>query len=184
MKREVIFSGIGGQGVMVIGELLCKAAINSGYQVTFAPAYGQEKRGGRTMCQIVLSRTMGSPVISAADLLLVMDEKSLNDFESVVKQDGCLILNESIIKKSITRTDVKVIKAPFNDIAKELGNTKVANMVALGAVLGCSDTISLDAVKAVLATIFTENKKHFVEINLKAIDAGYSLAKEYIADRF
>lgn len=184
MKHELIFSGIGGQGVMVIGELLCKTAIDAGYQVTFAPAYGQEKRGGRTMCQIVLSQTMGSPVISAADLLLVMDEKSLNDFEKVVKQDGYLILNESIIKKPITRTDVKLIKAPFNDIAKELGNTRVANMVALGAVLGCFDTISLAAVKAALATIFTDNKKHFVEINLTAIDAGYAFAKEYIANRF
>ena len=85
-EKSIHVSGIGGQGVVSIGELICTAAMKEGYTVTFAPSYGQEKRGGRTMCQMVVSEEMGSPIISEADVLLVMDERSLHDYEHQVKK--------------------------------------------------------------------------------------------------
>ena len=97
MKYELLFSGIGGQGVITLGETLCDAAIKAGFNVTFVPFYGQEKRGGRTMCNIVISDGVESPIISAADIMLIFDEKSLGDYQQLVAADGTLILNSSMI---------------------------------------------------------------------------------------
>ena len=97
MKSELIFSGIGGQGTILMGKMACTAAAKKGYNVTLSPAYGQEKRGGRASCQVVISEEMGSMMISAADTILVMDEKSLKDYESKVKPGGTLIINSSMI---------------------------------------------------------------------------------------
>jgi len=170
MKHEVIFSGIGGQGVILAGKLLCTAAAKEGYTVTLAPAYGQEKRGGRTSCQVVISDEIGSPVISEADLILVFDEKSLEDYENKVKKDGYLLINSSMINIEPKRTDIKVVKIPLNDVANEVGNARTANMVALGAVLKYFDLISLEDMKQIMAK---EMKSSIVEINQKALQAGY-----------
>ena len=82
MKSELIFSGIGGQGTILMGKMACTAATKKGYNVTLSPTYGQEKRGGRASCQVVISEEMGSMIISKADTILVMDEKSLKDYEN------------------------------------------------------------------------------------------------------
>lgn len=174
MKSQFMFSGIGGQGVISIGELICYAAVQKDYIVTFTPSYGQEKRGGRTMCQIVVSEQMGSPVISAADLLLVMDERSLVDYEVMLKPGGVLILNSNLVKREPERKDIQVIPVPVNDIAVQTGNAKTANMVALGAAMKYLDFVDLDMVKSHLKEIFPGTKEKLIEINEKALDAGYS----------
>jgi len=174
MKHEVIFSGIGGQGVILAGKLLCTAAAKEGYTVTLAPAYGQEKRGGRTSCQVVISDEIGSPVISEADLILVFDEKSLEDYENKVKKDGYLLINSSMINIEPKRTDIKVVKIPLNDVANEIGNARTANMVALGAVLKYLRLISLEDIKKVMTE---EMKSSIVEINQKALQAGYDYVR-------
>jgi 2-oxoglutarate ferredoxin oxidoreductase subunit gamma len=174
MKHELIFSGIGGQGVMSIGELLCSAAVKEGYVVTFSPSYGQEKRGGRTMCQIVISDEMGSPVISAAELMLVMDERSLRDYEAMIAPGGYLIVNSNMITIETNRQDVQVIKIPCNDLAKEIGNAKTANMVALGAAMKYFSFLGLSDVKLHLADIFTGGKSKLIAVNEKALDAGFN----------
>ena len=174
MKHEVIFSGIGRQGVILAGKLLCTAAAKEGYTVTLAPAYGQEKRGGRTSCQVVISDEIGSPVISEADLILVFDEKSLEDYENKVKKDGYLLINSSMINIEPKRTDIKVVKIPLNDVANEIGNARTANMVALGAVLKYLRLISLEDIKKVMTE---EMKSSIVEINQKALQAGYDYVR-------
>lgn len=174
MRHELMFSGIGGQGVMLLGELLCSTAVKSGHTVTFAPSYGQEKRGGRTMCQIVVSDEMGSPVISAAELLMVFDEKSLAEYEHIVKSEGYIIINSSLINIEPTRKDVQVIKVPLNELAQEIGNPKTANMVALGAVLNFVDFVEREAVEAQVTNLFPPHKANLIEINQKAVETGYS----------
>lgn len=173
MKSEIIFSGVGGQGIMLIGKMLCSAAAKKCYQVTFAPTYGQEKRGGRTSCQIVISDTVDSPVISEADIVMIMDENSLVDFEDKVKKDSYLIVNSSMIEKEISRHDIKVIKVPINDIAKEIGNSKSANIVALGIVLKYINCISLEDIEDYLGKTF---KGSAVESNRDALQAGFNYA--------
>lgn len=173
MKSQFMFSGIGGQGVISIGELICFAAVEKNYTVTFTPSYGQEKRGGRTMCQIVVSEKIGSPIISEADLLLVMDERSLADYEGMLKKDGVLILNSNMIQKKPQRDDIQIVSVPVNDIAVEVGNAKAANSVALGVAMKYLDFVGLDAVKAHLKDIFPGEKGKLIAVNEKALDAGF-----------
>lgn len=178
MKSCFMFSGIGGQGIMSIGELICSAAVRKAdYVVTFTPFYGQEKRGGRTMCQIVVSEEMGSPILSKADLLLVMDERSMSDYEHMVKTGGTLILNSDLVFKEPERPDMVVHKVPFNELAKTAGNAKTANMAALGAALWDLNFVTLDDIKACLPEIFPGEKQKHIPVNEMALNAGY----EYIS---
>lgn len=174
MKSQFMFSGIGGQGVISIGELICQAAVRKGYIVTFSPSYGQEKRGGRTMCQMSVSEKMGSPIISEAELLLVMDERSLKDYEAMVKPGGKLIINSNLVSIKPARTDIDVIYAPVNDMAMELGNAKTANMVALGVAMKYLDFVSLDDVKDELKSVFPGKKEKLIPVNRDALDKGYA----------
>lgn len=174
MKQEMLFSGIGGQGIMLLGEILCNVAGKAGYKVTFAPFYGQEKRGGRTMCHVVIADTMESPIISEAKVMLVMDEKSFVDFEELVEpKEGVLLVNSSMIDKEPTRDDIQVKNYPFYDIASELGNPKGANMVALGALMKFVPFISKEDVIEEMKAAFAA-KPQFVESNIKAFEAGYN----------
>ena len=174
MKSELIFSGIGGQGTILMGKMACTAASKKGYNVTLSPAYGQEKRGGRASCQVVISEEIGSPVISEADTILVMDEKSLIDYESKVKPGGTLIINSSMITKKAERTDIKVLEIPFTEIATEVATAKSANMVALGAVVNTMHLITLDDAKEVIKM---KMKPALVDANIKALEAGYDYVK-------
>lgn len=170
MKKEIIFSGVGGQGIMLIGNILCNVASGKDYNVTFAPTYGQEKRGGRTSCQIVISDSMESPVISEADIVLVMDEKSLVDFEGSVKKGADLIVNSSMIEKEVKRDDINILRIPINEIADNLKNSRSANIVALGAVLKYIDCVSFEEVNDYLGRVF----KGSVKVNNeRALKAGY-----------
>ncbi len=170
MKSKLIFSGIGGQGTILMGKMICTAAAKKGYYVTLSPAYGQEKRGGRASCQVVISEEMSSMIISEADTILVMDEKSLNDYENKVKAGGTLIINQSMITKDAQRKDINVVKIPFTEIAAKAATAKSANIVALGAVVKTLDIVTLDDAKEVIKV---KMKPALVEQNIKALEAGY-----------
>ena len=174
MKFQLMLSGVGGQGVMSIGELLCGAVAKQDKIVTFAPTYGAEKRGGRTMCQIVISDKTTSPIVSSVDVLMVMDDKSLDEYLEYVKKDGVLIVNSNLIEKEIVRNDIRVYKVPMNDIAVKAGNVKCSNMIALGTVLRFQDIMDLDSIKAELPSIFPGRKEKLIPLNEKALDMGYA----------
>jgi len=172
MKHEMLFSGIGGQGIMMLGEILCNVAVEEGYQVTFAPFYGQEKRGGRTMCHVVIADEQGSPIISEAELMLVMDEKSLVDFENLMAPTGTLLINNSMIDLEPTCQCGKVVKVPFYEIANALGNSKTANMVALGYLLKFMPYIPYEKVAKEIEKAF-EAKPKVIALNVQALKTGY-----------
>ena len=174
MKYELLFSGIGGQGVITLGETLCDAAIKAGYNVTFVPFYGQEKRGGRTMCNIVISDGMESPIISAADIMLIFDERSLGDYQNMMAEDGTLILNSSMIEMEPTCKCANVQKVPFYDIAQELGNPKTANVVAMGYIAKMLPMIPYEIIAAEVEKSFAKKPK-LIPINLEALHKGYEL---------
>ena len=176
MKCELLFSGIGGQGVITLGETLCDAAIKAGYNVTFVPFYGQEKRGGRTMCNIVISDGVESPIISAADIMLIFDERSLGDYQNIMAEDGILILNSSMIDLEPTCKCGSIKKIPFYDVAQELGNSKTANVVALGYIAKLLPMIPYETIAAEVEKSFAKKPK-LIPINLEALKKGY----EYLA---
>ena len=171
MKSEIIFSGIGGQGTILMGKMVCAAAAKKDLNVTLAPAYGQEKRGGRASCQVVISKEIGSPVISVADTILVMDEESFKDYEKRVKAGGTFIINSSMVDLKTTRQDIKVLEIPFTEIASEVATGRSANMVALGAVVKTLNIVNIDDVKEILKD---NMKAHLIEANTKALEAGYN----------
>lgn len=171
MKSELIFSGIGGQGTILMGKMICTAAAKKGLDVTLSPAYGQEKRGGRASCQVVISEEMGSPVISLADTILVMDEGSFKDYENKVKPNGTLIVNSSMISSKSERKDINIVEIPFTAIATEVATGKSANMVALGAVVKTLHIVTLEDAKEVVKA---KMKPALVEANVKALEAGYN----------
>ena len=172
--KELLLSGIGGQGVITLGETLCNAAIKAGYNVTFVPFYGQEKRGGRTMCNITISEGVESPIISEADIMLIFDDRSLEDYQSIMSPDGILIINSSMVEAEPNCTYKKLMKVPFNDIALELGNAKAANVVAMGVIAKLLPEIPFDLISEEVAASFSAKPK-LIPMNLDALKKGYEL---------
>ena len=173
MKKELLFSGIGGQGIMNLGEILCQAAIEDDYNVTFSPVYSAEKRGGRTMCNIIISTEIECQIVSEADVMLIMDDASLKDYQHLASENGVLILNAQVdLKPECPCKNIKVV--PFIETAMKLGNAKVANIVALGYVLRYLDFIRYDAVEELIKKTFA-GKEKLIPLNLEALKTGYEM---------
>lgn len=175
MKQELLFSGIGGQGVITIGEIVCYAAAKAGYHTTFVPFYGSEKRGGRTMCNVVVSDEVESPIISEANVMLIMDERSMKDYQELMAEDGVLIYNGSMISLEPVCKCKAVEKIPFNDLAMKLGNPKVANIIALGCAARLLPMLPYDYIAREVKQNFAAKPK-LIDINLEALKKGYDLA--------
>lgn len=176
MTLEAIFAGFGGQGVMLIGQLLAYSGMYEGKNVSWFPAYGPEMRGGTANCSVVVSDDpVGSPVISEPDVLVAMNRPSLEKFEKMLKPGGILFYNTSLIDIKPQRTDIKVIGIPANDIATELGNAKVANMVVMGAILKATGAVDLETVVSVLKKTMTGSKQSLIPLNRTALERGMAL---------
>lgn len=181
MHTEIVMAGFGGQGVLLIGKLMAYAGMQAGHEVTWMPSYGPEMRGGTCNCTVVLSdKQIGSPLSKNPNVLIVLNLPSLDKFEDSVQPGGIIVVNTSLINRLPRRTDVTVVPVPANEIARELGNAKAANMVALGAFLGASGIADLENVKAVLAETFATRPK-LVPLNQEALRRGYEIGQAHAA---
>lgn len=168
-----IFAGFGGQGVLLIGQLLAYAGMYEDKNVSWLPSYGPEMRGGTANCSVVVSdEPIASPVLSMADCVIAMNTPSLDKFESCVMPGGKLFINSSIIEKKATRSDIDVYYVPCNEIADKLGNPKVANMAMLGAYLEATKAAKTESVLDALLYKLGEKKAHLIPLNREAIEAG------------
>jgi len=173
MYQGIRISGFGGQGVISAGILLAQAGMMEGKEVSFFPAYGAEMRGGTANCSVVIaSDEVTTPIVSEPDTVIVLNEPSLAKFETAVKPGGLLIINSSLINSKATRKDIKVLYVPCNEIAGELGNAKIMNMVALGAFAAVTGAISLDAIGRALPKVYKKLKPEVIELNVKALKRG------------
>ena len=173
MYQGIRISGFGGQGVISAGILLAQAGMMEGKEVSFFPAYGAEMRGGTANCSVVIaSDEVTTPIVSEPDTVIVLNEPSLAKFEQAVKPGGLLIINSSLINSKATRKDIKVLYVPCNEIAGELGNAKIMNMVALGAFAASTGAISLDAIGRALPKVYKKLKPEVIELNIKALKRG------------
>ncbi len=174
LNERIICAGFGGQGVMLMGQLISYAGMLENKEVSWLPSYGPEMRGGTANCSVMVSdRPIGSPVITDnATTAIVLNLPSLDKFESDVLAGGNLIINSSLIEKKASRDDLKVFYVPANEIAVELGNAKVANMVMLGAYLEITKTVSVESVMTALRKVFGESKAHLMKINEDALNKG------------
>ena len=143
METNLCVAGFGGQGIMSLGKFLADATCNStDKNVTFFPSYGAEQRGGTANCYVVISDDdIGAPLGDVMDNLIVMNGPSLVRFLPTLKRGGTLFINSSIVPDEIDRGDVKVVRAPVTELALEMGNAKVLNVIMLGVYVGYTEVI-------------------------------------------
>lgn len=178
MHTEVLFAGFGGQGVMLIGQMLAYAGMNEGRQVCYMPSYGPEMRGGTAYASVIVSdRPIGSPVVRNPRHVAVLNLPSLEKFGPRVKPGGLLLINSSLIEATSPRTDIDILRVPANEVAIAEGNGKAANMAILGAYLGRTGTVKLDTVEALLEKQFGR-KPELYELNLRVLRLGFDLGQE------
>ena len=173
MYQGIRISGFGGQGVISAGVLLAQAGMMEGKEVSFFPSYGAEMRGGTANCSVVVaSDEVSTPIVSTPDTAIVLNEPSLAKFEPTVKPGGLLIVNSSLVNSKPTRTDIRVLYVPCNQIAGELGNAKIMNMVALGAFAAATGAITVDAIAKALPKVYKKLKPEVIELNVQALKRG------------
>lgn len=178
METNLCVAGFGGQGVMTLGKFLASATCDStDKNVTFFPSYGAEQRGGTANCFVVISDEMiGAPLGDVMDDLIVMNEPSLDKFIGRLKKGGTLFINSSIVNKEITRNDIKVISAPVTELAIELGNAKVLNVIMLGVYVGYTEVISPEIVWKTIEEKLGKKPK-LLPLNRKAFEKGIEIGK-------
>ncbi|MBI4832830.1 MAG: 2-oxoacid:acceptor oxidoreductase family protein [Candidatus Lindowbacteria bacterium] len=179
MYTDVIMAGFGGQGIMLIGDILTYAAMHENKCVTYMPTYGVEMRGGTANCTIMISdEEIGSPMTGHPHSVIVMNGPSLVKFQPRVRPGGFMLVNTSLVDAAqVNRTDIDTLLLPANDIALELGNGKIANMVALGGYVERTQVVSLESIKKTLPKAIAERYHKTLPINIKAIETGAQLAR-------
>ncbi|MFQ3548090.1 MAG: 2-oxoacid:acceptor oxidoreductase family protein [Termitinemataceae bacterium] len=169
------FAGFGGQGIISLGQIWVYMAMEEGKNVTFFPFYGAEKRGGIARAGVIVSdEEIDSPLVTSPDSVLVMNMDSLPLCEQMVRPQGLMLINASLVTVDPGRKDIRVVKIDAQTIAERIGDAKIANMVALGAMARLTGALKLTDTERILRKFFPESKHRFVPMNLEAIQAGYN----------
>ena len=173
-EKNFIIAGFGGQGVLLAGEVLANAFMLEGKNVTWYPSYGAEMRGGTVNCEIVMSDDEVSEVNKAdTDFVIALNQASFDRFLSKIKKGGWMIANSTLAKEIKTRADINYLFAPITKLAEEVGNIKMANILALGLLAKASRLVSLDTLNQALDIVIPPHRKHLLPLNLKALKIGY-----------
>lgn len=178
-QERITIAGFGGQGVMLIGQLLAYAAVEENKNSLWFPSYGPETRGGTANCAVTISDIyINSPVFSKANTLIALNLPSLNRFKDKVIANGIIIYNSSLIKEINLNTNANVFAIPANDLAIQLGNSRVANMIVLGSYLQITNLFKDDIIIKVLKELFGKEKENLISINEEALKVGRNYIKE------
>ncbi|MDD3013013.1 MAG: 2-oxoacid:acceptor oxidoreductase family protein [Candidatus Gastranaerophilales bacterium] len=178
MEMDLIVSGFGGQGVLLTGVTLAYSAIIEGKNTTWIPAYGGEMRGGTANCSVNISEDeIASPYIENPLNVIALNTPSMLKFEHKIKPDGNLIVNSSIVEEKPSRKDINYIFIPVTDIAKNLGEPRCANMVALGALVEKTRVVKFENILSALAKVLPPSKANLIAINRKALESGAEFVK-------
>ena len=178
MYHDVFIAGTGGQGILLIGNIIAEAALVEGREVTFLPSYGVEMRGGNANCTVVISdREIGSPSINTPQTVIAMSSRALALYEPKVRPGGLLMINASLIPPAdVKRTDFQLLALPLNEIAAQLGSARLANMVALGLYVGMTGAVRVESLAEGLEHALSERSRKFIPQNMAAIAKGIELA--------
>ena len=173
MKKEVILSGFGGQGVMSIGKNLVEAAVAEDLEASWVPSYGPEMRGGTANCSVILSEeSVGSPIITHPDVLIAMNLPSLQKYVDAVVPGGQIYVDSTLIGEKVARTDVAVFYIPATQMANDAGVPTLANMVMMGHVLKNHPELTFEGTEETVAKLVPPQKAQLVELNMKALQTG------------
>jgi 2-oxoglutarate ferredoxin oxidoreductase subunit gamma len=175
MTEKSFFAGFGGQGIVSLGQIWVYCAMEEGKNVTFFPFYGAEKRGGIARASVIVSDgEIASPLVTAPDSVLVMNSDSLPLCEGILKSGGLMVINSTLVKGEPKRADIRAVKVEAQGIAESIGNSRFANMVALGALAKLTGALNIDGIEGILKKFFPPDKHKFVPLNVEAIRAGYA----------
>ena len=173
MKAEIIIAGFGGQCVLSMGKILAYSGLMEDKEVTWMPAYGPEQRGGTANVTVIVSEErISSPILSQYDVAIVLNQPSLDKFESKVKPGGILIYDGFGIINPPTRKDINVYRIDAMDKAAELKNSKVFNMIVLGGLLKVCPIVSTDGLNKALYKTLPERHHGLIPLNMEAVEAG------------
>lgn len=180
--HKIFFAGFGGQGILSAGQLLAQAGMEQGFHVTVFFSYGPEQRGGTSLCMTLLSEDeICSPVASTPNMLVALNQPSLDSFEPKVDSGGGVLINSSLAKPTNpAREGVRYWNVPCSDIATELGDVRAANVVALGALIEVLGVVSAKRQLQAVQTIFSNRNPAVLELNLRAIERGRTAVKKGI----
>ena len=170
---QILIAGFGGQGILFAGKLLAYKGLIENKQVSWLPSYGPEMRGGTANCNVILSETpVGSPIITAPDVLIAMNLPSLQKYVDSVVPGGQIYVDSALIDVKVARTDVEVFYIPATQLAKENDISTLANMIIVGSLLEHNTELSFDGVDAVVSKLVPPKKAGLVELNRKALQLG------------
>lgn len=178
MKTEIICAGFGGQGALTIGKFLVKAGMKEGKHVSWLPSYGPEMRGGTANVSAIISDSdIASPIISYPDILIALNQPSLDKFGPDVREGGLIIINEDMCPHGYKKDNVRQITVSMSSIANEIGSQKVVNMVAIGTIIGATGIIKYETLEADLTSFMQAKDPELLQMNLQAIKRGMQLAE-------
>jgi len=178
MIEKSFFAGFGGQGIISLGQIWVYFAMKEGKNVTMFPFYGAEKRGGIARASVIISdEEIASPLVTSADSVLAMNSDSLPVCETTLKSGGLLVFNSTLVKEKPGRGDLKTAGIEATAIAEKIGDIRIANMVALGAMARLTGALLLTDIDDILKKFFPPDKHRFVPMNAEAIRAGFEAVK-------
>jgi len=180
MLEELIIAGFGGQGVMSMGQLITYAGMIENKNVAWIPSYGPEMRGGTANCAVTVSdREISSPVVTEPSTIIIMNQPSLHKFLQILKPGGLLLINSSLVTADISRNDLRVLEIPSNELANEkLDNTRVANIIILGAYIEITKVVTIDSIIESLKKVLPERRHNLIPLNRQALELGAEFAKQ------
>ncbi|OGV10836.1 MAG: 2-oxoacid:ferredoxin oxidoreductase subunit gamma [Ignavibacteria bacterium RIFOXYA2_FULL_37_17] len=179
MQEEIIIAGFGGQGVLSMGQILCYSGVMENKEVSWMPSYGPEMRGGTANCIAIISDTkISSPIVTKFDTVIALNQPSLDKFEQAVKPGGLLIYEASTILNPPKRTDIDIVPIEAANEATKLQNSKVMNMIVLGAFLHKKPILKMDNIILGIKKVLPERYHHLIPLNKQAIEKGMELAKK------
>lgn len=178
MEIELLAAGFGGQGVMMIGQLIAYAAVEENRFALYYPSYGPAMRGGTANCTVIVgSDTIGSPVLSEHQNIIAMNTPSFSKFEKNVEKKGNFLINSSLISEKSTRNDINCFYIPSNELAVKAGANVAANIVMLGSFLKLTNFAKYETVEKMIHKSFIYKGEKVVNINLNALKEGFEAVK-------
>jgi 2-oxoglutarate ferredoxin oxidoreductase subunit gamma len=181
LLEEIIFAGFGGQGVLSMGMVVTYAGMMEDREVCWMPSYGPEMRGGTANCIVILSDDIiSSPIVSKFDSVVVLNQPSLDKFEGAVKKDGTLLYDSTNIINPPTRNDIQIVAIPASAEASAMENTKIMNMIMLGALLELKPVVKIESVLEGLKKVLPERHHKLIPLNEKALRRGMELARDSV----
>jgi len=181
MEMDLIVSGFGGQGVLLIGTMLAYSAMFEKKNTTWMPAYGGEMRGGTANCSVMIStEEIASPYIEKPSNVIALNTPSMLKFQSKIQPNGLMLVNSSIVDEKTSRNDIECIYIPVTDMAKELGEPRCANMIALGAFVEKTKVVKFESIISALSKALPASKAALIEINRNALEAGAAFVRKSV----